>query len=388
MRHHRTLLLIAFTATVLMMPQAARGQDFYQRQLAAGRQAVAAGRHALAVDLFRIAAFGFLDRPQLLTEALIRQALAASMTGSSEELDRAVARFLEVERRFGAYPSAALEPETREQSDALLLRAVPAPMLASYPTLQSLAPKPKEERPSRRRVRAEPSRAPLTASLEPAPAPVNHVARARSFVAAENYAAALKEFDLVTDGELAADEALRGDLLVALVRTENWARADAMLPSVSDAQLRRRNVSAARRDLLRWRSQNASSEPAAPVARDASEIDAALSEARQQIQDGRAREAVATLQRVRGAAGRRDVRLTLLEAAALVEDWQTARAQIDALKPFRTGEEAAMFYGAVVLYELGQMAEAKTLLADARQKIQRNPYVDYYTERIDRAKAN
>jgi len=78
----------------------------------------------------------------------------------------------------------------------------------------------------------------------------------------------------------------------------------------------------------------------------------------------------------------RDARKTLLEAAALMKDWDECNAQTAILEPFADGEETSMFYAAVALRETGSVASARTLLKRARPFLVPSPFVDWYTKEI------
>lgn len=78
----------------------------------------------------------------------------------------------------------------------------------------------------------------------------------------------------------------------------------------------------------------------------------------------------------------RDARKALLEAAALMKDWQECNAQTALLEPFVDGEEVAMFYAAVALRETGSIASARALVQRARPFLVPSRFVDWYTKEI------
>jgi len=124
----------------LMMPSVASAQslDFYEARLHAGQEAYRQKQALDAVDQLRIACFGFLDRPPLLSESLARLALAQAAAGRSEEVEATILRFLQVERRFAPYSQIKLEPEVKAEYQSLLLRQVPQATLLSLPSLAGL----------------------------------------------------------------------------------------------------------------------------------------------------------------------------------------------------------------------------------------------------------
>lgn len=112
----------------------AQGEDFYEARLREGQGVFRAGRFSEAIDQFRIAAFGFLDRPALLSESLVRLALAQQAAKRESDLSATIQRFLEVERKFGAFSQAKLGPETRDFFRRLLEKRVPRSTLEVLPS--------------------------------------------------------------------------------------------------------------------------------------------------------------------------------------------------------------------------------------------------------------
>jgi hypothetical protein len=86
--------------------------EFYEQQLAAGKIDFQAHQLPRAADELRIAAFGFLDRPPLLAEALVRLAVAQSALGLKGEVSVTLERFVEVEQHFAPYRTISIEPQT------------------------------------------------------------------------------------------------------------------------------------------------------------------------------------------------------------------------------------------------------------------------------------
>ena len=130
----------AVVATVVMAlalsaAGAAPAEDDARARLDAGREAYAEGRYADAAEAFRLASFGLLDRPVLLSEALARLAVAENAANHGEEAGAAISRFLEVERRFSVYGSVSLEPAVRRSFHELLFGRVPLANLTELPGL-------------------------------------------------------------------------------------------------------------------------------------------------------------------------------------------------------------------------------------------------------------
>ena len=139
-----TIRAVAIAAVIALAGVAAKADDFYELQLQTGKIDFAAGRFVQASDEFRIAAFGFLDRPPLLSEALARLALAQSALGQTSLVEQTLGRFVDVEQRFNTYPSSALDAPARSKFQALLLSTISTNTLKSVPSLAKLVKTPVE----------------------------------------------------------------------------------------------------------------------------------------------------------------------------------------------------------------------------------------------------
>ncbi|HKD17570.1 MAG TPA: hypothetical protein VKG23_06845, partial [Thermoanaerobaculia bacterium] len=135
----RTLsFLLAVLAGMMSSVAALRADDFNEDRLRDGQDAYAAKRYADAIDQFRIAAFGSLDHPPVLSESLVRLALAETAANKSSDAGATLERFIEVERRFPSYAKANLQPEIRSAFQTLLLARVPQATILSVPSLAGL----------------------------------------------------------------------------------------------------------------------------------------------------------------------------------------------------------------------------------------------------------
>ncbi|MFN7986221.1 MAG: hypothetical protein U0529_02035 [Thermoanaerobaculia bacterium] len=137
MRKSIAALLVA--AAVAWLPgRAAAADDFYQMRLEEGRIAYQTGSGVEAVNLLRIACFGLMDQPRLLSEGLVWLVLAQQKLDRLADADATLRRFLDVEKRFGTYSKASLPAETRKEFDRTLLRRIPPDALRAVPSLASL----------------------------------------------------------------------------------------------------------------------------------------------------------------------------------------------------------------------------------------------------------
>jgi hypothetical protein len=136
MRHR--FVLSALLAVTMIGVCPLRGQDFYELRLRAGQEAYRAGHDAEAIDDFRIAAFGMLDRPAMLSEALVWLSVVQSAAGQAADVDATLGRFLDVERRFGTYGKWELNPDIRRGFERLLMKEIGPETLRTIPSLAPL----------------------------------------------------------------------------------------------------------------------------------------------------------------------------------------------------------------------------------------------------------
>jgi hypothetical protein len=132
----RRLMVAAAVTAILALP--ARGDEFYETRLREGKEALAAKRNLVAVERLRIAVFGLLDKPVLLSEGLAMLSLAQRAAGKEAALDATLVRFLELEKGFAVWDRAAVKPELRKEFEALLSKKVPPENLKGIPSLSGL----------------------------------------------------------------------------------------------------------------------------------------------------------------------------------------------------------------------------------------------------------
>jgi thioredoxin-like negative regulator of GroEL len=138
LRRGVAFLVAVLAAVAILAAFPASAQDFYDDQLHAGRDSFQAGRNLEAADELRIAAFGLLDRPQLLTEALVRLAIVQNVLSDGPGVTHSLERFLDVEGRFHLYTGLSLDASTRSGFEAILLKTVPRSTIAAVPSLIGL----------------------------------------------------------------------------------------------------------------------------------------------------------------------------------------------------------------------------------------------------------
>jgi tetratricopeptide (TPR) repeat protein len=301
----------------------AGSDDFNYQRLQEGRMAFQQKRFGEAINQFRVAAFGSLDEPTVLTECLVRLALAQAAAGKTSDADETLARFVDVEKRFGGFARANLDAETRTEFQTLLKKRVAPATLASVPSLSG-------ESAASTAGRASPSTptGPKVPAPAPAPAPATAAAKA--------------------------------------------TKPGSPLPPPSSGS---GSASASS-------SVKAPPPAAAPGPTLAERSRQAMADGRRLINASRAGEAERILSQALAAdPGNRELRLALLEASCLNRSYTTSIAQVSAVSPFGEGESVSMFYAAVALYEVGRLSEARDLMRRADSRVS-GPLVDEYSKKI------
>jgi len=418
--------VIAVVGLVLLLSSPAFAtDDFYEQQLRAGKNDFLNNRVARAADELRIAAFGLLENPPLLQEALVRLALAQEMLGETSEFGRTLDRFIEVEQKFAPYRSLQLEPQIKSAFEKLLSTSVPRQTLASIPglapianyELHKIAELPEEKRLPAYKAGAarEPNNAewPLavareyaaknndrevvrwaTKAMEVDPKNIEAAALlARTRAASRDCREAIV---LLTEAVTKAHPELFADEAVCLVQVGRFKEAQAAMANVPPSLRQRADVTKAAQAISKaLPSSAAATAPAAPPTAPAASptIQPAsvastspaevLDISHRLIHDGKFADAESRLRAAVDAnPASRPLRLALLEAAVLAKDWQTAASQLPSIMPLETGEELYMFYSSVALYETGQKEQARPLMERARARMVPSPLVNYYLKTI------
>jgi len=290
---------LCVATAILTSNPAARGDEFSDARLRAGEDACVAKRYLDAAAELKIAAFGSLDRPPVLSEALVWLAISQNALGRTVDVQSTLDRFLDVERRFGAYPKARLENDTRATFQSILLKQVPQATILSIPSLASLIQTPDQKiaqlppADRRRSLEASAKREPGNAAWPAAlarealergdmkdagrwadqtlrldPANVDALSiRARAAVARGDYAAASKDFAALPPAELAKRPELAADRFVTLVETGDWNGAEQALTSLSVPAGSRPDVARAQQKLAAEKQRRSAAASAASAPR-------------------------------------------------------------------------------------------------------------------------
>ena len=421
----RPLVVLLIAAAV---SSAFAADDFYEQQLRAAKSDWAANRTAQAADELRIAAFGFLDRPPLLQEALVRLAVAQDALGLTTERSRTIERFMAIEQRFPSYRSVDVEPQIRSTFEKLLTGQVPRATLLAVPSLAPVANyeiRKVAELPENRRLAA------YQAGMQREPKNVEWpLAAAREFSVKENHGEVIRwgtralEIDntnkearalvaharaarrecrealaLITAADIKDRPDLTADQAVCFAQLGRYKEAQAALANVPERMRRRPDVQRAAEAVSKNIETSASSaqvstpvstkpaplinRPAVPTSAPRPTAAEVLDVTHRLVRDGKPLEALSRLRpAVEAEPDNRVLRLNLLEAAVLSRDWKTAVAQVPRITPLAVGEELYMFYSSVALYENGQKEEARPLMERARAHMVPSPIVDHYVRRI------
>ncbi|MGH9459357.1 MAG: hypothetical protein ACRD2J_17105 [Thermoanaerobaculia bacterium] len=416
---------------LLAVPSIAAAQDFYEGQLVAGKVAYAAENYVEAADAFRIAAFGFLDRPGLLLEALAHLALSRTAMGQTDAAGETIERWIEIETRFPSWRRHEMDEEVRTAFETLLKQRIPEERLLAIESLEGLVPTEEEKlaalppRERRRRleqlVREEANKAlwPAmlaelaladrerrdalrwsTAALELDSGMTRaRIVRARVLLEMRSCEEALATIAQLGGAMPRSDQTV-ADHFLCLVETREYDRAAEMVRSLPDEVQARRDIRAAvaRIDEARVaraeaerparrepepRLETRATEPAETPTQALARLTSALREGQRLIATGRYPEAAIHYgEALESDPGNRQLRLALLEAATLARDFATAEAQLPLVSPLRDTEAKYLFYAAVARYEAGDLSEAQDLMARARPRLASSPYVDDYVRKI------
>jgi hypothetical protein len=124
MRRLRGSLIAAGILSCAVLAPAA--DDFYEAQMRAGEQALAAGRAAESADALRIASFGLLEKPALLSRCLAELAVAQTRARRPSEADKTLQRFRAVQALFPAQADlSSTPPDVRAAFEAFARQRVP-----------------------------------------------------------------------------------------------------------------------------------------------------------------------------------------------------------------------------------------------------------------------
>jgi hypothetical protein len=109
-----------------------------------------------------------------------------------------------------------------------------------------------------------------------------------------------------------------------------------------------------------------------------------MAEAVQLVSGRKYSDAVTVLSEAVGRDGsNRELRVMLMQSAALAKNWPVAAAQVPLIQPFQESESVAMFYAAITLFETGRLTDARHYLSRSLPHLTRSPFVEGYAARIN-----
>lgn len=339
----RSLLLLS----LLLAPIAWADDAFYETRLASGKQAYVEKRMPDAVVDLRIAAFGFLERPALLSETLVWMSLAESASSRPERLRWALTRFLEVETKFRPYKQLTIDASSRAAFEKILAGTLAPDAIASIPTLAELVTRrPQPPAKTATRTTTPPVRViPVSQPEKPKPQP----AKPQPSTPAPSTATAQK---IVPPAPAAAEP---------IVPKPAPQSAPAVKPE---------------------KAPEIASTPAKPVPTAEEQAAQTIEKAKALLNQNKNDEAFKVLTELVARVPSRTARKYLLHAATRTHQWLIAASQVKHLEPFKTGEEVTMFYAAIALYQTGKIADARPLLERSLPGVNPSPYVDSYRQKI------
>ncbi len=134
------VLALLLAGMAVASPARATVDPFYQRLLQNGSDAYHRGDTSAAQRLLRLACFGMLEEPPLLTECLIRLGLAQADANDQEAFRATARRLLEVEQRFRVYTRVQLPRDLLNRFEGTLVQLMPSYTLQAVPTFRPLLP--------------------------------------------------------------------------------------------------------------------------------------------------------------------------------------------------------------------------------------------------------
>ncbi len=429
-------LVAALLLAAALAPSAARGADpFYLQLMEEGARAHARGDHATAARRLRIACFGLLDEPDLLSPCLVRLGLAQASAGDGDGFAETFQRLVEVEERLGGFSRSPIPEAERAAFERQLVARIPAAELRSSPLFGAVADDlemseieglgTKRRRAElERRAATEPARArwPIELARLEAEAgrerralpwldralqlePANGEARclrAVTTAALGDCAAAAEAAGACAAARLGPEAA--GRLLGCLVERGEWDRARALVDGLAAPARSARSVARLAARVDRERPPAAApplgtapaASPRVAAATPSTSVDAAPAADDLRVQMARVRGLLARAQRPEDLAEATELasalaeewadlvepQLLAAEAAYLASRWQRAVHYFGRAGELGPERADLIFYKAVALFETGDAAGAASTLERALEHLERTPFVESYAARI------
>ena len=132
-------VVLQMAATAAAQPDSDGARIFYLERLTDGKGSFARGEHREAARSFRLACFGLLEQPTLLTECVARLALAELAAGDQSEARDSLRRLVSLVDRFDRYDEASLSDAMRGDVETAALDLVPNELIEASPTFSLAA---------------------------------------------------------------------------------------------------------------------------------------------------------------------------------------------------------------------------------------------------------
>ncbi|MFL6194435.1 MAG: tetratricopeptide repeat protein [Thermoanaerobaculia bacterium] len=323
---------------LLALPARAAIDPFYLNLLRDGQHALDRKDFREAARDFRLACFGMLDEPRMLTDCLARLALAQDAAGDVEGFRDTFQRLVELEDRFKAYSQADLAPELRAALEARLASRLPAATLEGAPAFRSTLGKKGAAAPPAGSSQ-KPSASPPTGAASPPAAPVVKPPAAAPAKAPEKLPQKTPE-----------------------KAPEKTPEKATTAPPPSPQPASPKPLTDAERQKLE-RARSALTQHGAPkdVLRDAFQAAREVADAHPDS---------------------REAQHLAAEAAYRISRWPDAATYFRRGGDPGDGEPERLFYQAVSLFESGDPAGAAASLRRALPGLKRTPYVESYMKKI------
>lgn len=350
---------------------------FYERMLRDGVASLELGDAETARRELEIAAFGFLDEPPLLAEALIHLGIARHELGQTQELQQTLRRLVEIEEGFGGYGQAELPATVRTDFEERILA--------------SAARELDQGRADAARLWAD-----ALLTLAPGSAP-GRCLRGRAAVLGGDCDSAVPDVR-ACDPAPTEPNVLR-DLLACHLEREEWTAARELAASLPRNLRRDRSFAPL---LERLEDLPAEEEPEIPASLPDSDEPAGLSDPegpsaddrRQALERARALLGGArtvgdleeALELVRGVAeadpADAEAQILAGEIAYRASRWEDTVRYLERAGELEDARPEILFFLAVALYETGREERARVALEAALPALARTPFVNRYVDKI------
>ncbi len=420
-------------------PLAAQELDvFHERLYQDAVRSASQSRHQEAIKDFRLACFGMLEKTDRLGDCLARLAIEEAEAGEHDDFLATVTRLMDVERRFQGYSRSALPQAQKLRFETRLEELAPLEIYTNIPAFKAQAEarrasqlrlQPADERQKaldrwiaqeprnplwrilRGELMLEQGRAVeaaeiadrLSTSHPSHPGTACFRGRAQAAVGACG-PSTLEDLSRCSAGDTV--EAAREASLRCHVQNQDWAAADGVLATMSEAQKQQRSIRDLAKDVRKKRRNPPASipqsEPSVPEPQQVAAQESAVSsgsgsgpgpeeqevldsgwnilrsDARDRFED--------TYDSVRSLANRHpawaEAQHLAAELAYRLSLWDDAVSYFQRAEKIVSTKPDLQFYLAVALYKSGDQQGAAAMLDQCEPHIQSSDFVQFWVARI------